>query len=458
MERGRVLVVAYDRPISELICHWLEDADYETLAVSNSRLAEQLWRGTRSDVAILDYNLADVTALELIPRLRALDSSTPLILLTGYGSVENATHGIELGADQVLAKPVKWSTLEAALQHCLANHRSRRWEAAEKIRRLQETVDPFAGISDTIRELAERAQKIAEGDSAVLIQGETGTGKGVLARWIHEHGARASDPFVRCRFGGSSVEAQGVELFGDDATGSAPNLQPGAALVLIARKGSVLLQDIGDLDPQLQCRLVRILDEKPFRGAAEITETRMGVRWMAATRHIVPRLVRERRVRGDLFFRLSGSAINVPPLRERIGDVPALSTCILADLARDLSMSSFGLSNGAVRALQNYSWPGNIRELKNLLEHAVLMTGSAELTEDDLQIGARVTEDLTVNGRLLTLEEVEREYIERILCAEKGRVESAAKKLGVPRSSLYHKIKQYGLGRKALRAVQGRSA
>jgi len=443
MHKDRVLIVEDEKEVSEVLSDYLEGKGYEVTTAGSCALAEQFWRASRPDIAILDYSLPDGNALGLIPRLKAVDPSIPVIILTGYGSIDLAVEAVKLGAEQFLTKPAELSTLHILIQRSLENQRNRRTQMAEKTRMNRQTLDPFLGKSDKIRELAELANKVVLSDSPVLIQGETGAGKGVLARWLHQNSSRSSEPFVDLNCGGLSRDLLETELFGHERGAFTGAVQSKIGLLEIAHKGTVFLDEIGDVDLQVQPKLLKVLEEKQFRRLGDVRDRRVDIRLIAATHQAMARLVHERRFRGDLYFRISTIPVVVPPLRERPEDLPTLTAHILSSLAADLGTGEFELTAGALRALQRYSWPGNIRELRNVLERAVLITGGPVLTEYDLRFDPQIEHDLAPGGQFRTLDEMERHYIEQVLRKEGGRVQSAAKKLGIPRSSLYHKLKQY---------------
>jgi len=451
MHKDKILVVEDEKEVGELLRQYLEVKGYEVATAATCTQAEQLWRAARPDLAILDYSLPDGNALALIPRLHAADPSTPMIVLTGYGSIDLAVEAIKVGAEQFLTKPAELATLHVIIQRSLENGRNRRKQLAERSRLKRKSPDPFLGKSDSIQKLADLAQKVAFNDSPVLIQGETGTGKGVLARWLHYHGPRSSEPFVDLNCGGLSRDLLETELFGHERGAFTGATQTKIGLLEIAHRGTVFLDEVGDVDLQVQPKLLKVLEEKQFRRLGDVRDRRIDIRLIAATHQIMPKLVQQGQFRPDLYFRISTIPLFTPALRERVEDIPILSQHILGSLALDLGTGGFELTERALHVLQGYSWPGNIRELRNVLERAVLISENHLLTDRDLHFDVQVEQDLAGNGQFRTLDEMERHYIEQVLRKENGRVESAAKKLGIPRSSLYHKLKQYRTERHGLR-------
>jgi DNA-binding NtrC family response regulator len=281
----------------------------------------------------------------------------------------------------------------------------------------------------------------------VLIQGETGTGKGVTARWIHAHSSRSSESFVDLNCGGLSHELLETELFGHEKGAFTSAMQSKTGLLEIAHKGTVFLDEIGDVDLQVQPKLLKVLEEKQFRRLGDTKDRRVDIRLVAATHQDIVSMLQAGKFRSDLYFRISAVPMLVPALRDRMEDIPLLAEHILRQLCIDLAVGEITLAAGAISALQAYSWPGNIRELRNVLERAVLLREGPQLTERDLHFDIRVAPHTSSAGRVRTLEQVEREYIEEILSLEGGRVSAAAERLGIPRSSLYHKIKEHHITR-----------
>jgi len=444
MASPRILIVDDDRAIRFGLREFLEISGYVVSDAATCADAERSFRTLRPDLALLDYSLPDGNALDLLPRLHAIDTDVPAVILTGHGSIDLAVQAIKLGAEQFLTKPVELPALLAVLQRVIENQRVRRARAAEQSRQARDEVDPFIGASAAIRALAEDAARIAPSESPVMLQGETGTGKGVLARWLHAHSARAEEAFVDLNCAGLSREFLETELFGHERGAFTGAVSRKVGLLEVAHRGTAFLDEIGDVDPAVQPKLLKALEEKTFRRLGEVRDRSVDIRLVTATHHDLSARVRAGEFRPDLYFRISTVPLRVPALRERREDIVPLAERLLARLAGDLGRADLRLAGEAARALEEYSWPGNIRELKNVLERAALLSGRSELRRADLRFEPAAEDG---GGELdLTLEEVERRHIERVLRAEAGRVTRAAERLGVPRSSLYEKIKRFGIG------------
>jgi DNA-binding NtrC family response regulator len=440
---ARIMVVDDDAAIRSGLREAFEAYRYDVVEAASCDAAEQAFRGSRPDVALLDYSLPDGTAIDLLPRLQAVDPGVPLVILTGHGSIDLAVQAIKLGAEQFLTKPVELSALLAVLDRLLANQRVRRSQAAQQSLRAREEIDPFTGGSAAIGRLAEDAQRIAAAESPVLVQGETGSGKGVLARWLHAHGPRAEEAFVDLNCAGLSRDFLETELFGHERGAFTGAVSRKVGLLEVADRGTAFLDEIGDVDPAVQPKLLKVLEEKKFRRLGDVRDRTVDIRLITATHHDLAGRVRGGQFRSDLYFRISTVPLRVPPLRERREDIVPLARFLLRRLATDLGRGERGLAADAERALEEYLWPGNIRELRNVLERAVLLSDRSQLRRGDLRFEPAAAGG---DGELyLTLEELERRHIERVLHLEGGNVVRAAERLAVPRSSLYEKIKRFGI-------------
>ena len=443
MSRNKVLVVDDESGVRFGIRDFLEQHGYEIEEAESCQDAQHLFRTSRPDIVIADYMLPDGTALDLLPRLREIDSNIPLLVLTAHGSIDLAVRAIKEGAEQFLTKPLELPTLLVILQRLLQKQRNYHKQLASKSRQVRQAVDPFIGTSAAIRSLADQARKILSTESPVLILGETGTGKGVLARWLHENSPRADEAFVDLNCAGLTRELLETELFGHEKGAFTSATASKQGLFEVAHRGTIFLDEVGDVDVQIQPKLLKVLEEKRFRRLGDVRDRQVDVRLIAATHQDIGQLVREKRFRDDLYFRISTIPLSFPSLRERIEDIPTLAQYLLDKVAADLGRGALHLDQGCIRALQAYSWPGNIRELRNVIERAVLLSDQKHITLNDLHFDGHTQVGAPFLDSRLTLLELEKQHIERVLQEERGRVEVAAKRLGIPRSSLYQKIKKF---------------
>ena len=443
MSRNKVLVIDDESGVRFGIRDFLEQHGYEIEEAETCQDAQQVFRNSRPDIVIADYMLPDGTALDLLPRLKEIDSGIPLLVLTAHGSIDLAVKAIKEGAEQFLTKPLELPALLVILQRLLQKQRNYHKQLASKSRQVRQAVDPFIGTSAAIRTLAEQARRLLSTESPVLILGETGTGKGVLARWLHENSPRADEAFVDLNCAGLTRELLETELFGHEKGAFTSATASKQGLFEVAHRGTIFLDEVGDVDLQIQPKLLKVLEEKRFRRLGDVRDRQVDVRLIAATHQDIGQLVREKRFRDDLYFRISTIPLSFPSLRERIEDIPTLAQYLLNKLSADLGRGELRLDEGCVQALQAYSWPGNIRELRNVIERAVLLSDQKTITLNDLHFDGHTQVGAPFLDSSLTLLELEKQHIERVLQEEKGRVEKAAKRLGIPRSSLYQKIKKH---------------
>ena len=444
---AKILIVDDEPGIRFGVRDFLESEGLEVDEADSVASAERGVRDGHPDAVILDHMLPDGTALDLLPRLKELDPSLPVVVLTGHASIDLAVRAVKEGADQFLAKPVELPALLVLVRRLLETQRERRRQIAGRTRQAREAVDPFVGTSAAIRELADQVRRVATSSSTILIQGETGTGKGVLARWLHRNGPRADEPFVDMNCAGLSREFLETELFGHEkgAYTGAVSTKPG--LLEVAHRGVVFLDEIGDLDPQVQPKVLKVLEEKRFRRLGEVRDRQVDVQLIAATHQDLSALTRDRTFRSDLYYRISTLPLRVPTLRERAEDIPVLARGLLDSFASDLGRRGIRLAPEAEAKLVRHSWPGNVRELRNVLERALLLSGRDVLEAGDLRLEGPGADELerVAPGAPMTLEELERRHISHVLEELGGRVAEASQRLGIPRSTLYQKIKKYGL-------------
>ena len=307
-------------------------------------------------------------------------------------------------------------------------------------------LDPFLGESDEIRQLEHAARVALASESPVLIEGETGSGKGVLAAWLHRNGPRAQRPLIDLNCAGFSRELMDSELFGHErgAFTGAISAKPG--LLEVADGGTLFLDEIGDMDGPIQAKILKVIEEKRFRRIGETRERQVDVRVIAATHHDLPHLVREGRFREDLFYRIRVLALRMPPLRTRRADLRALVPAIMRLVASDLMRPVPPVSNAVLRSLEDRTWPGNLRELRNTLERATLAAGAGPIEPGHLGAEERGSAP-TGEFPGPTLFEMERAYIEQVLEEEKN-VTRAAQRLGMARSTLYQRLHVLGIARR----------
>jgi DNA-binding NtrC family response regulator len=446
----RVLLVDDEPSVRAPIRRFLERHGYEVVEAPTVASGEASFRDQRQDLAVLDYSLPDGDALELIPRLKAIDPDVPLIVLTGHGSIDLAVRAIKEGAQNFLTKPPELQALVTLIERTLENQRTRRRDSAARRGSAGErgAPDPFLGSTAAVRALQAEAQLAVAADSPVLVMGETGSGKGVLARWLHAHGGRCEEAFVDVNCAGLSRELLESELFGHVRGAFTGAVNDKKGLFDVAHRGTLFLDEIGDMDLALQPKLLKVLEEKRFRRLGDHAERSADVRLVVATNHELAGLVREKKFRADLYYRINTLVLRVPPLRERVDDIPILAADLLRRLAKDMGRAELAAAPDALDALAGHPWPGNVRELRNVLERAILAAPGRQLERRHLRFdvaGPAPSDDGEAASPYSTLAEVERRHIVRVLENEKGQVVAAAERLGIPRSTLYQRLKELAI-------------
>jgi DNA-binding NtrC family response regulator len=442
--RTRLLFIEDDAAIRFAVRDFLEAYDFDIVEAESCTAGEQLFLKERPDLVLTDYMLGDGTALELLPRLRAVNASVPVIVLTGHGTVELAVQAMKEGADDFLTKPVALPALLVILQRASERQRDRQQQLVRQARQRRIAIDPFVGTSEAIQKLRQQAERVATAERPILILGETGAGKGILTRWIHTHGLRADQPFVDLNCASLPRELLESELFGHERGSFTGAVTQKTGLVELANRGTLFLDEVGDLELSLQPKLLKVLEEQSFRRVGAVRDRQVDVRLIAATHQELSRLVSENKFRSDLYFRINTIPLTVPALRNRVEDLPVLARQLLDRLSLELGRGRVELAPDAMRALVAYRWPGNIRELRNVLERAVLLSARQELRAQDLifETFSSSVPAAGAEGDLdLTLDELQRRHITAVLQAVGGHVEQAAARLGVPRSTLYQKLK-----------------
>jgi len=445
MDRHKLLIVDDESGVRFGIRKFLDKHGWDVSEADTCGKAEEVFLSSSFDAIVVDYMLPDGKGLDLMLRLKATDPDVPFIMLTGHGTIDLAVQAMKVGAEHFLTKPVKLQTLLVLLERVRQNQRDRRKQMATGSRQSRTAVDPFLGTSTAMATMAEQAAKVVTTERPILIHGETGTGKSLLAKWLHKNGPRADEAFVDLNCAGLSKEFLETEIFGHEKGAFTGAVTAKRGLLEIVHRGTLFLDEIGDMDLQVQPKLLKALEEKQFRRLGDVRDRHVDVRLIAATHQDLNLLVKEKKFRADLYFRISAIPLVIPALRERVEDIPLVAQRLLDSIAADLGRSEIRLAQDAISALQAYSWPGNIRELRNVLDRAALLSDQTVLERKDLRFEFTTTTESFVCEPDYTLDEVERRYIERILPLESGSVEGAARRLRLPRSSLYYKIKKHGI-------------
>jgi two-component system, NtrC family, response regulator AlgB len=441
-----VLLIDDEPAILRTFRYCLEDAGFRVATAQNSELALAALEREVFDVCFLDLRLGDESGLDLLPKVKAAAPWMRIVVATAHSSVDSAVVAMRAGAHDYLMKPCSPDQLRfAAIKQTQARRLEMRLEELETER--QDLGDFETGSKvPAMAQVLEEARRVADTDASVLILGESGTGKGVLARALHQWGPRKRGQLVTINCPSLSAELLESELFGHTKgayTGATESTQ---GRVAQADGGTLFLDEIGDFPLGLQPKLLRFLQDKEYERIGDASTRRADVRIVAATNRDLDAMVAEGSFRQDLLYRLNVITLRMPPLRERGEDLIAIAERCLLTFARSYRRPARGLSEAAKASLRAYRWPGNVRELRNVIERAVILAKDAELQPSDLS-----TEPASGNGdgqmRIggnVSLQELERAHILAVL-ASSPTLDTAARTLGIDASTLYRKRKQFGI-------------
>lgn len=445
--KRRALIIDDDPDIRAGLKALLSD-DWDVHVAATSHEGIVAFAEFSPDVVLLDVQLPDGSGLDLLSQFKMYSETTAVVMMSGAGTLDRVIESMKHGAETFLQKPFDYDTLAITLEQACSM--AARQKEVLAFRRGERTdAHRLAGTSPAVGHLNAILPNIAAAPSAVLIEGESGTGKGVLARLIHNSGPRARAPFVDLNCAGLSKELLESELFGHErgAFTNAMNTKPG--LFEIAGAGTLFLDEIGEMDITVQARLLKALEEKRFRRVGGIRDLKADFRLIVATNRDLPAEVAANRFRTDLYYRLNVVRLRMPALRERLEDLPILVEEILRPLAKEMGFPVPKVSAQALKKLMAYPWPGNIRELRNVLERAMLMTRGSEIRsedvtlESDMKLAAGVGEGVmpAEEWEIQPLESLVAQYVTAAVEATKGNVRMAARKLQISPSTLYARLK-----------------
>jgi len=447
--RPRILVVDDEKLIRWTLRERLEEGGYAVVEAETGTEA-LLLADEGADLVLLDFKLPDIDGLEVLRRMRERHPDMLVILITALATVENAVEAMKRGAWHYLNKPIDFEELLLHVGKALETTRLRREVKSLKARESAGfSFDRIIGESPAMRAAKELLRKIAVSPaSTVLLTGESGTGKDLAAKVIHYESERADGVFQNITCSALPESLLESELFGHErgAFTDAKHQKPG--LLEQADGGTVFLDEIGEMTPALQAKLLRFLEEKTFRRVGGTADLRVDVRVVAATNRNLEEAVRSGRFREDLYYRLRVLPVTLPPLRERTGDVAVLASHFVAQFAREFKKGVWGLTADAVRRLEAYGWPGNVRELKNALERAVLLAEGERLVPEDFPLGAGAgtgADAFRLPPGGVDLEEVERDLVVQALRRTGGNQTQAARLLHLNRDQIRYRIDKFGL-------------
>lgn len=415
----------------------------------------------RPDLVLLDVYMGDKMCFDALDMLHDRGLKIPAIIMTGSSDMRIAVHALKSGAEDFIVKPLDPIQVESAVQRALRNYDLRRQMDVLQERLQEEEQNELLGNSETMRQVKQFADIFAQtDDTTVLILGESGTGKELMARYIHRRSPRASGPFVSVNCGAIPRELAENELFGYERgafTGATEKVKQGR--FEMAHRGTILLDEVGELSYEMQIKLLRVLQERSFYRLGGNKEVSVNVRVIAATNRNLEKMVEEGKFREDLYFRLNVGTIMMPPLRERPGDIMLLATAFLNEFNKKFGKRISGFTPDAIEALESYEWKGNVRELRNAIERITLLESGEMITKDSIRflrvgMGASASfaqlangqHTLTISKQGAALENVIRDLLEQTLKLTDGNQTQTAKMLGITRAVLKTRMEQYGLG------------
>lgn len=446
-----ILVVDDEEVMRESLAAWLREDGYAVETASSGREAIEKARAKDFAIYFIDLKMpGGIDGIETMMEIRKMHAEAPIIIITAYATVDTAITAMKEGAQEYIVKPCNPEEIYLLVSRIIKVKNLQRENTIlrQKLTR-QYSFHDIISKSTKMHEIFQLVQEISSLRSTVLIEGESGTGKELIARAIHFSGDRAAKPFIGVSCAALAETLLESELFGHEKgsfTGAASQKK---GKFEMADGGTIFLDEIGDISAKLQMDLLRILQERSFYRVGGSEEIQVDVRVIAATNSNLHEAVNSGKFRDDLFYRLNVINIRIPPLRERREDIPLLAHSFVERIAHELGKEVGDLSEGALKILIDYNWPGNVRELENAVERAIVTCRSRMLTEDDFAFlnhthGEKKKWSVPEN---VSMEEMERQLITATLQRTKGNIKESAEVLGIDRSTLYEKIKKYGIPR-----------
>jgi two-component system, NtrC family, response regulator AlgB len=443
---GRILIIDDDAAILTTFQMFLEGNGFHVTTANTARDGERAAARQPHDVCLLDLSIGDDSGMESLPRLRQLAPGLRIIMVTAHGAVENAMEALRTGAHDYLVKPCSPEQLRIAVARQMEARRlTQRVEALE--REVPREEPELESAHSGMKQILSVARQVAQTDANVLILGESGTGKGVVARAIHLWSKRHENGFVTINCPSLSAELLESELFGHNKGSFTGAIASTSGRVSQADGGTLFLDEVGDFPLSLQPKLLRFIQDKEYERIGDPVTRRADVRIVAATNHDLEQMARDGTFRQDLLYRLNVIVVTLPPLRERVDDIAPLAQYFMARFASRYGRPVRQIGGDAETALRAYRWPGNIRELQNVMERAVILCADDVLGASHLTIGtggSANSDGTALVGSNISLDELERQHIRAVL-ARAHTLDEAAKTLGIDASTLYRKRKAFSL-------------
>ncbi len=447
MERAQILIIDDEEAIRDAMHQVLSREGYQIKEAREGKEGLELFQKETFHLVFLDLKLPGIKGMDILTQMKETSPETPVIIITGYSSIESAVEAMKKGAFDYMPKPFTPDELRVVTRKALESRRMLmenmylRQELESKIE-----FELVIGKSPAMQQILDIVRRVSPTESTVLITGESGTGKELIAREIHRHSRRRNAPFVVVDCGALVETLFESELFGHVKGSFTGAHETKHGRFEVADGGTIFFDEISNIGPNIQAKLLRVIQEREVTRIGSSRPIKVDVRILAATNENLAELVRKGRFREDLFYRLNVVPLHLPPLRQRKEDIPLLAEHFLQKYNRRSKKLIKGISPRAMKALIEYDWPGNIRELENTIERAVVLARGEVIDLDDLLthgISAKVSFAPPWLSTTNTLAEVEKEYIKAVLQEQKGNKSAAAKILGIDRKTLWAKIKKY---------------
>ncbi len=441
----RILVIDDESDIRALLRIILTKAGYQVLETEDGAGLEKAFAGPQPDLALLDLKLPDSDGLDLLPRIKKTWPDTEVVMLTGHGSLDTAVQAIKLGAYDFQQKPFDPKTLLDSLERAI-EHKNLKQEASslrQALTNISNRVSPTSR-SAVMKYLLRKVEKVAPTDVSVLLTGESGSGKEVIADMIHTISPRSQGPLLKINCAALPHDQIDAELFGSMTRGADGQLQTDReGLFRKVQGGTLVLDQITEMPVDTQTKLLRVLQEKQAHPVGSEATYEIDCRVVSITNRDPQEALSSGKLREDLFYRINEIVLELPPLRDRREDIIPLAEELLKRFSAQANQTISGFTDAAQNRLRSFDWPGNVRQLQNVIQQAVLMCDADKLTEGDLSISDEAPIEQTQSAKLTLMQGVERNAIIQMLKETGGNKLEAAKRLGIGRQTLYNKIKAY---------------
>lgn len=433
-----ILVADDDRAHRDMLRANLEHAGYSVMEVSNGREAVRCVKSQHPDLVLMDMRMPEMDGLTAVKEIRAFDQKVPILIMTAFGTIENAVQTVKAGAYDYILKPLDMSVLEKAIKSGLDQQ-----DKSESGGEQESQKESFVAESSAMKDLVSLARKVAASEASVLLTGESGTGKEVLANYIQSLSARSQKPFVKVNCAALHDQLLESELFGHEKGAFTGAVAQRKGRFELADGGTIFLDEIGDMALETQAKILRVLQQKTFERLGGTQTIKSDCRVISATNKDLKEAISQGKFREDLFYRLSVVPMHIPPLRDRKEDIPPLADFFMRKHSEKNRKSMARITPEALSALISYDWPGNVRELSNVIERAVILSLGDDLTIESLPAAMRNIE--SAEGELTVLEQAEKNLIIATLKKYGGNRGLAAEELGMSRRTLYNKLHRYNI-------------